>query len=153
MTEAMNETKKLEHFLDLASNLESRFRGNKPGYTRIQYRHQEALWTCSLYITKTTKTSPGRTGRAGLHRALTQRGIPCTPLITLLKISSRVAFILCFAFPTTLQGRTSTSTSRSTSIRELPNETSSTVELAVPFQQRIMCKPHLCCPPQHEQVL
>ena len=43
---------------------------------------------------------------------LTQRGIPCTPLITLLTVGFRVAFIFCFAFPATRQGRTSTSTSR-----------------------------------------
>ena len=55
----MNETKKLG--AHLASNPHSRrFSENTPGYTRIQYRHQEALWTYSLYITKTTKASPGR---------------------------------------------------------------------------------------------
>ena len=68
---AMNETKKLGADLDLASDPHSRrFRENTPGYTRIQYRHQQALWTCSLYITKATKTCPGRTSRVGLHPAV-----------------------------------------------------------------------------------
>ena len=64
--EAMNETKK-------PADLISFQRKNNPGYIRVQYRHQEALWICSLYfsdITKTTKRSPGRTDRAGLHRAV-----------------------------------------------------------------------------------
>ena len=38
-------------------------------------------------------------------------GIPYTPSITLLTVSSRVAFIFCFAFPTTLQCPTPASTS------------------------------------------
>ena len=42
---------------------------------------------------------------------LTQRGILCTPLITLLTVSSMVALIFCFAFPTTLQGCMPASTS------------------------------------------
>ena len=36
---------------------------------------------------------------------LTLRGISYTPLITLLTVSSRVAFIFCLVFPTNLQGR------------------------------------------------
>ena len=42
---------------------------------------------------------------------LTQRGILCTPLITLLTVSSMVALIVRLAFPTTLQGCMPASTS------------------------------------------
>ena len=76
----MNETKKpalmsrpisrqLEYNFDFSPH--SPFlRENNPGYTRVQYRRQEPLWTCPLYLYRHYQDKFWSNRPAGLHRAV-----------------------------------------------------------------------------------
>ena len=65
-------------------------------------------------------------------------GILCTPSITLLTVSYRVAFIFCFAFLLLCKVTRPLRRAASTSIREPPNEAPSIVRIVLPTGQRPM---------------